>query len=80
MIYTNSLTSKGQVTIPKELRDQIGLKPGSVAKFELLDERTIAIRRPLTDQQVRRLIGQPKNDQPLTKKEKLRLKARDLTG
>lgn len=77
-MYTNAITSKGQVTIPKDLRDKIGLKPGQSARFELLDERTIAIRRPLTDEEVRQIIGPPTGDQPLTEKEKTRLKARDL--
>ena len=29
------ITSKGQVTIPKRLRDHLGLKPGSSVEFEL---------------------------------------------
>ncbi|MCA9342469.1 AbrB/MazE/SpoVT family DNA-binding domain-containing protein [Candidatus Saccharibacteria bacterium] len=78
MMYTNSITPKGQVTIPKALRDKIGLKPGQSARFELLDERTIVIRKPLTDEQVRRVVGPPRGDQPLTDKEKARLKARGL--
>jgi AbrB family looped-hinge helix DNA binding protein len=28
------ITSKGQVTVPKEVRDDLGLKPGSEAGFE----------------------------------------------
>lgn len=80
MTYTNLLTSKGQVTIPKELRERIGLKPGQAARFELLDDRTIIIRRPLSDQQVRELVGEPKHDQPLTPKEKAQLQARGLAG
>lgn len=78
MIYTNAITSKGQVTIPKDLRDKIGLKPGQSARFELLDERTIAIRTALTDEQVREIVGPPRGDQPLTKKEQARLQARGL--
>lgn len=30
-----TLTSKGQVTIPKEIRDQLGLKPGDKVEFTL---------------------------------------------
>lgn len=78
MIYSYTLTSKGQVTIPKALRDTIGLRPGQAARFELLDERTIVIRRPLTDEQTRKLVGPPVKDQPLTPKEKTRLQARGL--
>jgi antitoxin PrlF len=29
------ITTKGQVTIPKRLRDHLGLKPGSLVEFEL---------------------------------------------
>lgn len=78
MTHANTVTSKGQVTIPKELRDRIGLKTGDSARFELLDDRTIIIRAPLNDEQVRHLVGKPKNDQPLTTKERTRLQARGL--
>lgn len=78
MSYTNILTSKGQVTIPKEFRDAIGLKPGAAARFELLDARTITITAPLTSQGVRDLIGKPSKKQPLTTKEKQRLQARGI--
>jgi len=32
-----TMTSKGQVTVPKRLRDAVGLKPGSRVSFELQD-------------------------------------------
>lgn len=38
------LTSKGQVTIPKRLRDYLGLKPGSQVDFELADNGRVWLR------------------------------------
>jgi len=31
----NLVTSKGQVTIPKAVRDRLGILPGSAVRFEL---------------------------------------------
>ncbi len=38
------VTEKGQVTIPKDLRDALGIGPGSEVHFERSDD-TIVIRR-----------------------------------
>lgn len=38
------LTSKGQVTIPKSMRDAIGLHPGDVVEFEREGERLFISR------------------------------------
>lgn len=32
---TSTLTSKGQVTVPKKIRDYLGLQPGSAVAFSL---------------------------------------------
>jgi AbrB family looped-hinge helix DNA binding protein len=40
---SNRLTSKGQVTIPKRLRDHLGLKPGSEVDFALGDNGKIIV-------------------------------------
>lgn len=45
MQMANALTVKGQVTIPKRVRDALGLKPGDGVDF-LLDERgQVVVRR-----------------------------------
>ena len=31
---SNQVTSKGQVTIPKKIRDYLGIKPGAAVEFE----------------------------------------------
>lgn len=74
----HTLTSKGQVTIPKKLRDKIGLRPGGQASITLLDDRTIAIKAPANIESIRMNIGAPSNKQPLTQKEKQRLSSRNF--
>ena len=78
MIYTNSLTSKGQITIPKALRVKIGLKPGQSARIELSDDRTISIKAPISSELTRKLVGKPSHKQPLSAKEKTSIAARGL--
>ena len=38
------LTSKGQVTIPKAVRDKLGVKPGDVVEF-VADREGVHVRR-----------------------------------
>jgi AbrB family looped-hinge helix DNA binding protein len=39
-----TLTSKGQTTIPKEIRDELGMKPGDRMTFTLMPDATVIIR------------------------------------
>jgi AbrB family looped-hinge helix DNA binding protein len=39
-----NLTSKGQVTVPKKVRDYLGVKPGEAVTFERLPSGDIALR------------------------------------
>ena len=39
-----TMTSKGQVTIPKRVRDRLGLKPGSQVEFDLNSDGYVIIR------------------------------------
>ena len=39
------LSSKGQVTIPKEIRDSLGLEPGDFVTYELADGDAVILRR-----------------------------------
>ena len=45
------LSSKGQVTIPKSCRDQLGLQTGSVLDFEAVDG-TLIVRKIQTGEDV----------------------------
>lgn len=40
-----AVTSKGQVTIPKRIRDMLGLEPGARVEFERSDDGRIVIKR-----------------------------------
>jgi AbrB family looped-hinge helix DNA binding protein len=39
-----TLTSKGQTTIPKEIRDGLGMKPGDRMTFTLMPDGTVVMR------------------------------------
>ena len=52
---TVKLTSKGQVTIPQEIRDRLGLHPGTEVEFDIVDE-TVRIRRAATQEERRRRV------------------------
>ena len=45
MITTDAtLTSKGQTTIPKEIRDKLGMKTGDRITFTLMADGTVVMR------------------------------------
>ncbi len=39
-----ALTSKGQTTIPKEVRDKLGMKPGDRLTFTFMPDGTVQLR------------------------------------
>ena len=40
------VTSKGQVTIPQEVRRRLGIEPGSEVEFQVDDDIVRLVRRP----------------------------------
>ena len=44
MGLTATLTSKGQTTIPKEIRDRLGMKAGDRMSFTLMPNGTMLVR------------------------------------
>lgn len=42
---THRIGSKGQVVIPKELRERAGLHPGALVDFEIEGDRVTLVRR-----------------------------------
>lgn len=47
MADATTLTSKGQITVPREIRDRLGLKSGDKMAFTMLSDGTV-IMRPKT--------------------------------
>ncbi len=45
IIGTSTVTVQGQITILKELRDRLKLKPGDVVEFLLTENGHIVVRR-----------------------------------
>jgi AbrB family looped-hinge helix DNA binding protein len=41
---TSTMTSKGQVTVPKRLRQHLGLEPGAQVEFELQPNGEVVVR------------------------------------
>jgi antitoxin PrlF len=59
---TSTLTSKGQVTVPKKIRDYLGLQPGSAVAFSLgpngeVIVQTAATQPPRHKGRLRKLRG-----------------------
>ena len=44
-MVTVTVTSKGQVTVPKQVRDRLGIKPGSKVDFEVAEDGRAFLRR-----------------------------------
>jgi antitoxin PrlF len=45
-IMTTRITTKGQVTLPKEVRDAVGLKPGDVVDVRATASGGVYIEKP----------------------------------
>jgi len=43
------LSERGQITIPKALRDRLGLRPGQALDFQEEDGRLVAVKIPADD-------------------------------
>lgn len=44
MTNVAKISSKGKITVPKELRDSLGMKPGDRMSFTLMPDGTIRLR------------------------------------
>jgi len=55
---TSTVTSKGQTTIPKEVREAAGLRPGDTVHYTALADGTIIIR--VKNRSIRDVTVKPK--------------------
>jgi AbrB family looped-hinge helix DNA binding protein len=53
--YRTTISSKGQVVIPAELREQLGLEKGTVATWK--EEEGRLVLTPITEQRIREIMG-----------------------
>lgn len=54
----STMSSKGQLTVPMELREKLGLAAGTVIQFELRDGAVLMRKGTPADHPVDRLFGQ----------------------
>jgi len=45
----STVSGKGQVTIPKRLRDRLGIRPGEILYFEEEEGRLVAVKQAQRD-------------------------------
>jgi len=72
MNYTYSITSKGQITIPKEFRDKLGLDKLGKATLRMNDTGEIVVSPPKDLTSVRSLLRKPSfKDTPSEKEQSI---------
>lgn len=59
------MSSKGQLTVPIELREKLGLETGTVVQFELRDGVVLLWKGTTKDHPVDRLFGRLNLGQPV---------------
>lgn len=72
MIQTVSITSKGQMTIPKAIREELGLQAPGKATIARGKDGSLVIGPPKTIADIRRQLAASRGKgEPLTEREKL---------
>lgn len=70
MIYTNSITSKGQITLPKEFRDKLGLDVLGKAQISMSKRGEIVIRPAKSLSEIRKMLAAPTGADAPTNRER----------
>jgi AbrB family looped-hinge helix DNA binding protein len=61
----STISSKGQITIPAEVRDRLGLRTGTVVRFEMRPGGVLLVKGGGTEHPVDRVFGVIKPAQPV---------------
>ncbi len=80
MIYTHSITSKGQITIPKEVRERLGLTKLGRASFRIDEQGQVVLEKPTNIRDIHALLAHPSGAEPLSAKEKRIIKGLRADG
>ncbi|MBY5570900.1 AbrB/MazE/SpoVT family DNA-binding domain-containing protein [Rhizobium leguminosarum] len=56
-----TLSAKGQITLPKELRDTLGLQPGDQLVFSIIDGEVVITPKSINFNDLAGLLGSPPN-------------------
>ncbi|MBX5011499.1 AbrB/MazE/SpoVT family DNA-binding domain-containing protein [Rhizobium lentis] len=56
-----TLSPKGQITLPKELRDALGLQPGDQLVFSIIDGEVVITPKSINFNDLAGLLGAPAN-------------------
>jgi len=56
-----TLSPKGQITLPKELRDALGLQPGDQFVFSIIDGEVVITPKSINFNDLAGLLGSPPN-------------------
>ena len=51
MARTSTISSKGQITIPLEIRERLGVKPGDKVRFDVDVDNGVTILRPASTEE-----------------------------
>jgi len=62
---TGTISSKGQITVPAEIRDELGLRPGTVVSFELREGGVLLRKGTSGEHPVDRLFGRLHLERPV---------------
>ena len=69
MSYINSITSKGQITLPKEYRERLGLDKLGRAQLSMNERGEIVVTRPRTLAETRALLAKPGGADDISERE-----------